>query len=222
MDLHRFAAVDTYLDGLFGPPDPVFAAALERAEAAGLPAIQVAPVQGRMLQMLAHLVGARRILEVGTLGGYSAIWLARALPADGRLITLEYEPRHADVARTNLAAAGLADRTEVCVGRGLDLMHELIQAGGAPFDMIFIDADKPAYPDYLTAALQLTRPGGLIVADNVIRDGGVVDPASTDTSVQGVREFNTRFAADPRLSAAFLPTIGAKGYDGLAIGVVQQ
>jgi caffeoyl-CoA O-methyltransferase len=143
------------------------------------------------------------------------------LPADGRLISLEYEPRHAEVARANLAAAGLADRSEVRVGRGLDLMRELIDTAAPPFDMVFIDADKPAYPEYLGAALHLTRPGGLIVADNVIRDGGVLDPASTDASVQGVRAFNARFAAEPRLHAAFLPLIGAKGYDGVAIGVVQ-
>jgi predicted O-methyltransferase YrrM len=221
VDLHRFAAVDAYLDDLFGPADPILAAALARADAAGLPAIQVGSGLGRLLQTLALLVGARRILEVGALGGYSAIWLARALPADGRLISLEYEPRHAEVARVNLAAAGLADRSEVRVGRGLDLMQELIATAAPPCDMIFIDADKPAYPEYLDAALQLTRPGGLIVADNVIRDGGVLDSASTDASVQGVRAFNARFAAEPRLRAAFLPLIGAKGYDGVAIGVVQ-
>jgi predicted O-methyltransferase YrrM len=221
VDQSRFDAVDAYLDALFGPADPLLAAALARADAAGLPPIQVAPAQGRMLQLFAHLVGARRILEVGTLGGYSAIWLARALPADGRLITLEYEPRHAEVARANLAAADLADRTEVRVGRGIDLMQELIASGAAPFDLVFIDADKPGYPAYLTAALQLTRPGGLIIADNVIRDGDVLDPESTDESVQAVRIFNAQFAAEPRLSAAFLPTIGAKGYDGLAIGMVR-
>lgn len=222
MDLHRFAAVDAYLDTLFGTPDPVLEAALVRAAAAGLPPIQVAPAQGRMLQLFAHLVGARRILEVGTLGGYSAIWLARALPADGRLITLEYEPRHAEVARANLAAAGLADRTEVRVGKGMALLQELIASDAAPFDLVFIDADKPSYAAYLTAALQLTRPGGLIIADNVIRDGGVIDAHSADESVQGVRVFNAQFAAEPRLHAAFLPTIGVKGYDGLAIGMVRQ
>ena len=165
-------------------------------------------------------LGARRILEIGTLGGYSTIWLARALPAGGRLITLEAEARHAEVARANLSRAGLADVAEVRVGPAQETLPQLHAAGEGPFDLIFIDADKPGYADYLDWSVRLSRPGSMIIADNVVRDGAVVDPASPDADVQGVRRFIERLAAEPRVSATVIQTVGRKGYDGFALAVV--
>jgi caffeoyl-CoA O-methyltransferase len=217
-----YAAVDAYLEGLFGAPDPVLAAALERASAAGLPDIAVSPSQGRFLQVLALVCGARRILEVGTLAGYSTIWLARALPPDGRLISLEHEPKHADVARENIAHAGLADRVEIRVGRALDLLPELEADGAAPFDMIFIDADKPPYTEYFQAAVRLGRPGTLIVADNVVRQGKVAAGPSDDAVVAGVQRFNAALGQDRRVTAAVVQEVGAKGHDGMAFAVVRD
>lgn len=209
--------VDTYLEEVFALGDPALEAALLAARAAGLPDIQVQPNLGRLLQILAQGIGARRILELGTLGGYSTIWLARALPADGRLITLELKPEHAAVARANLAHAGLAERVEVRVGPAADSLAALAAAGGPPFDFVFVDADKAALADYFAAVLPLTRSGGLILVDNVIRDGAVADPASADANVVGVRRFNAAVAAEPRVSATVLQTVGKKGYDGIAV-----
>ncbi len=212
-----WGAVDQYITDLLVPSDPALEAALEASAAAGLPAINVAPNQGKLLEILARLTGARAILEIGTLGGYSTIWLARALPADGRLITLEADPKHAEVARANIARAGLAASVEVRLGKALETLPAVAAEGHGPFDLVFIDADKPNNPDYFAWAMRLTRPGSLIIVDNVVRDGAVADPNSTDPSVQSVRRLNEIVAAEPRVSATAIQTVGSKGYDGLAI-----
>ena len=208
--------VDGYLAELLVGDDPALAAALAANAAAGLPAIDVSPLQGKLLHLLARIAGARRILEIGTLGGYSTIWLARALPAGGRLVTLEAERRHAEVARANIARAGLADRVELIPGPALVTLPTL----EGPFDLVFIDADKRSNPDYLAWALRLTRPGAVIVCDNVIRDGAITDAASRDPGVVGTRRFLDALAADPRLAATVVQTVGAKGWDGFAIAIV--
>jgi predicted O-methyltransferase YrrM len=215
-----WAAVDAYFTELLAPPDPVLAAALAAAVAAGLPAHEVTPGQGKLLHLLARLRGARRILEIGTLAGYSTIWLARALPPGGRLVTLEANPAHAAVARVNFARAGLDGIVELREGRATDSLHELVEAGEAPFDLVFIDADKPSNPDYLIWALQLTQPGSLIIGDNVVRGGAVADPDSADANVRGVRRFLEMLASDPRLDATALQTVGSKGWDGFALALV--
>ncbi len=220
MTQERWTAVDSYITGLLHAPDPALDAALADSEAAGLPSIAVTPPQGKLLTLLALGVKARNILEIGTLGGYSTICLARALPPGGRLITLEYEPKHAAVARANIARAGLADAVEVRVGRALDTLPELAAEGRGPFDMIFIDADKPGYSEYLAWAVKLSRRGTLIIADNVVRDGEVIDPNSTDVMVQGIRRFYEALAAESRANATTIQTVGAKGYDGFTIAVV--
>lgn len=211
-----WSEVDRYLEGLFVPADPALDAALKAADAAGLPPIQVSATQGKLLFLLAKLAGARRILEIGTLGGYSAIWLARALPPGGKLVTLEADPRHAAVAKENLKRAALELVTEVRVGKALMTLPRL----DGPFDMVFIDADKESYPEYLTWALKLTRKGSLILADNVVRGGSVADPAAVDPRAQGVRRYLELVAAEPTLSATVLQTVGVKGYDGLSFAVV--
>jgi len=218
----RWTAVDAYLSGRFAPEDAALEGALRAGAAAGLPAINVAPNQGKLLQVLARAIGAQRILEVGTLAGYSAIWLARALPEDGRLVTIEADPAHADVARANLAAAGLAGRVELRVGLALDVLPRLAAEGQGPFDLVFVDADKENIPAYFRWAHRLSRPGALIVVDNVVRDGEVADPNSTDPRVQGVRRFNDLVAAEPRVSASAIQTVGSKGWDGLAVAVVLE
>ena len=215
----RWTAVDRYLTDLLVPSDPALEDALGASEVAGLPQAQVAPNQGKLLHLLARIQGARRILEIGTLGGYSTIWLARALPPDGRLVTLEANPRHAKVARANLERAGLTEVVEVRVGPALETLPRLAAEAGGPFDLVFIDADKPSNPDYLSWALRLTRRGSLIVADNVVR-GGAVLGAGGDASVQGVRRFLELVAAEPRLTATAIQTVGSKGYDGFAVALV--
>lgn len=217
-----YAVVDTYLDGLFGPPDPALAAGLERSAAAGLPPINVSPNLGRLLHVLALVRSARRILEIGTLGGYSAIWLARALPPGGTLVSLEAEPRYAKVAQRNIEHAGLADRVEIRVGLALDLLAKLEHEGAGPFDMIFIDADKASYADYFNGALRLSHPGTLIVADNVVQGGKVAHGASDDAAVAGIQRFNAALAASPRVTAAVVQVVGVKGHDGMAIAVVRD
>ena len=220
MSQEQWAAVDRYIADLFAPDDPALDAALEASAAAGLPPIQVAPNQGKLLQILARLQGARRILEIGTLGGYSTIWLARALPADGCLITLELDPKHAEVARGNIARAGLDRVVDLRLGRALDLLPRIAAEGMGPFDLIFIDADRPNNPDYFAWALRLARRGSLIVIDNVVRGGMVADAASGDPAIQGVRRMNAMIAAEPRVSATAVQTVGGKGYDGFAIALV--
>ncbi|MFG2972332.1 O-methyltransferase [Streptomyces sp. NPDC048331] len=218
MTQQTWTAVDDYFDGLLVGQDQALASAAADSEAAGLPAHQVAPNQGKLLNLLARVRGARRILEIGTLGGYSTIWLARALPADGRLVTLEVDERCADVAAANIARAGLDHIVEIRRGRAVDLLPDL--AGEAPFDLVFIDADKPSNPAYLEWALRLTRPGSVIIGDNVVRDGAVVDGDSSDPRVQGVRRFTELIAEHPRLTATALQTVGSKGYDGLIMALV--
>ena len=220
MSEERWTAVDDYIDSAVVPADPVLDAALQASADAGLPDIGVSPEQGKLLHLLALGQGARRILEIGTLGGYSAIWLARALPADGRLITLEADPVHADVARANLANAGLAGVSEVRTGPALNTLPLMHAVGDGPFDLIFIDADKPSYPDYLAWSVRLSRPGTMIIADNVVRAGGVIDAASKLPGVRGVRRFMEAMAAEPRVSATVVQTVGRKGYDGFALAVV--
>jgi predicted O-methyltransferase YrrM len=220
MPQQQWTSVDDYIESALVPADPVLDAALQASADAGLPDISVSPAQGKMLHLLALGQGARRILEIGTLGGYSAIWLARALPSGGRLITLEADPGHAEVARANLANAGLADVSEVRTGRALDTLPLLESAGDEPFDLVFVDADKPSYPDYLAWSVRLSRPGTLIIADNVVRDGDVIDAASKLPGVQGVRRFIEAMAAEPRVSATVVQTVGRKGYDGFALAVV--
>jgi predicted O-methyltransferase YrrM len=220
MTQELWSAVDHYINELFLPPDAVLDAALEASKAADLPAISVTPAQGKLLHLLAKVQGARTILEIGTLGGYSTIWLGRALPADGRLITLEENSKHAEVARANIARAGLAGIIEVRLGNALDTLGRLAEEGRGPFDLIFIDADKGGYPEYFSWALKLSRSGSLIVADNVVRKGAVIDGASGDSDVRGIRRFNELVAAEPRVSATAIQTVGSKGYDGLAIALV--
>ncbi len=209
--------VDRYLTAHLVPPDAALDAALATSATAGLPEIAVSPNHGKLLHLLARIQGARRILEIGTLGGYSTIWLARALAPGGHLITLENDPRHADVARANLGNAGLGRIVQVRVGAALDTLPQLVAEGRGPFDLIFIDADKVNTPSYFTWALTLSRPGSLIVVDNVVRDGAVADASSTDQGVQGMRQFFELVRSEPRVEATAIQTVGIKGYDGLAL-----
>ena len=220
MDDPRWAAVDGYFADHLAPQDDALSAALAANARAGLPPHDVSPLQGRLLQVLARAVSARLVLEIGTLGGYSTIWLARALPAGGQVVTLESDPAHAAVARSNLERAGVAGSVELRVGRAIETMPQLAADGRGPFDLIFIDADKPSNPEYFQWALKLSRPGSLIVVDNVVRDGAVLDAASKDASVQGVRRLNALMAAEPRVSATAIQTVGSKGYDGFAVALV--
>ena len=215
-----WTAVDRYLGDLLAPADPALEAALTASATAGLPAINVSPMQGKLLNLLARAIGARNILEIGTLGGYSTIWLARALPDSGHLISLEADPRHAEVARTNLARAGLQATVEVRLGMALDTLPGLAAEPREPFDFVFIDADKPNNATYFDWALKLSRPGSIIVVDNVVRDGDVIDADSDSSTVQGVRRLLERIAAEPRVSATAIQTVGAKGYDGFAVALV--
>jgi predicted O-methyltransferase YrrM len=212
----RWSAVDRYVADLLVRSDAALDAALEANRAAGLPAHDVSPSQGKLLHLLARLQGARAVLEIGTLGGYSTIWLARALPPDGRLVTLEADPGYAEVARANIARAGLDGIVDVRVGPALETLPEL----DGPFDFVFIDADKRSNPEYLAWALRLSRPGALIVADNVVRGGELVDGDGGDPSVQGVRRFHELLAAEPRVSATTIQTVGSKGWDGFTIALV--
>ncbi len=220
MDQERWTFVDHFLEDRFIGSDPALDAALQASRAANLPNIQVSPAQGKMLHLLARGMGARNLLEIGTLGAYSTIWLARALPGGGRLITLEAEPKHAEIARANLARAGLSEMVELRLGRASETLPQLVAERRGPFDLIFIDADKPGYSEYLGWSLKLSRAGTVIVGDNVVRKGAVADPASDDVKVQGVRRFLEVLAAEPRVSATVVQTVGAKGYDGFALAVV--
>jgi predicted O-methyltransferase YrrM len=217
MNQETWSAADTYLAETLQIQDAHLDACLEANAAAELPAIDVSPMQGKLLYLLAQIHGARRILEIGTLGGYSTIWLARALPADGRLTTLELSAKHAEVARANIARAGLAGKVEVIQAPALESLARL----EGPFDLIFIDADKTGYPEYLKSALNLSRPGTVILGDNVVRRGEVANANSTDENVQGVRKFIELVSAEPRLDATVIQTVGKKGYDGLLIARVR-
>jgi predicted O-methyltransferase YrrM len=212
--------VDTYFADLLTPSDAVLDAALAANRKAELPAIDVTGLQGKFLELLVRMTGAYRVLELGTLGGYSTIWLARALPMDGKVVSLEVDPNHAKVARGNLQNAGLLDRVDLRVGPAADELRNIAASNAAPFDLIFIDADKASYPEYLEWSLKLSCAGTVIVADNVVRDGKVIEPDNPDPNIQGVRRFTELVAAEPRLAATAMQTVGAKGYDGFAIAVV--
>jgi predicted O-methyltransferase YrrM len=217
-----WAGVDHYIaDKLLGD-DPALEAALAANHAAGLPAIDVSPAQGKMLNLLARSIGARRILEVGTLGGYSTIWLARALPTGGRVVTLELLPHHAEVAQANLEQAGVADRVEIRVGKARALIERMIAEGAEPFDLFFIDADKESNADYLRLAIQLSHPGSMIIVDNVVREGGILDPDSADPMIQGTRRLYDVLAATPQVSATAIQTVGLKQWDGFVLAVVNE
>jgi predicted O-methyltransferase YrrM len=220
MNQDQWAVVDGFLGGLFVAVDRALDAALADSAAAGLPAINVSPLQGKFLHLLARIMAARDILEVGTLGGYSTIWLARALVPGGKLVTLESEPKHAEVARGNIARAGLSHLVDLRLGKAIDTLPLLKAEGRGPFDLVFIDADKPSTADYFKWALRLTRKGSVIVVDNVVRKGAVADAASEDERVLGIRRFLEVAAAEPRVSMTALQTVGVKGYDGFALGVV--
>ena len=218
MTPETWTAVDDYLTELLLPADPALDAAQQAATGAGLPAISVSPPQGKFLHLLARIAGARRILEIGTLAGYSTIWLARALPRGGRLVSLEFDPKHADVARANIARANLSEMVDVRVGRAIDSLPALER--DEPFDFVFIDADKVSTPDYFRWAMKLTRKGGVIVVDNVVRSGRVIDASGADEDVEGMRRFLAQLAEQSGASGTVLQTVGVKGYDGFALVVV--
>jgi predicted O-methyltransferase YrrM len=216
----KWSEVDRYFNALLSPSDPLLDGALKASGAAGLPAIHVSPNQGKLLFLLARLREAHTVLEIGTLGGYSTIWLARALPSGGHLVTLEADPQHAAVAQDNITRAGLGGVVELRLGPALDTLPALAAEGRAPFDFIFIDADKQSYPEYFAWSLKLDHRGTLIVADNVVRKGAVTDADSPDPLIRGVRRFLERVAAEPRVTASAIQTVGSKGYDGFALILV--
>jgi predicted O-methyltransferase YrrM len=220
MNQALWSQVDAYFSELLSGPDAVLDEVLEASLMAGLPAINISPNQGKFLNLLAQAIGARRILEIGTLGGYSGIWLARALPADGRLITLEAVPKHAAVARANFARAGLADVVDVVEGQALETLPRLAAQGEAPFDLVFIDADKPSTIGYFEWSVRLSHPGTLIIVDNVVREGEVINARSSSQAVQATRHFLEHIAGDPRVSVSAMQTVGNKGYDGFAMALV--
>lgn len=217
-----FNRVDAYIDRLFAAEDDILAATQAHARRVGLPDIQVSANQGKLLYLFAKLIGARTVLEIGTLAGYSTIWLARALPEGGRLITLELDPDFARVAKDNFTTAGLADRITVVTGPALDTLPTLEGAGTPPFDLVFLDADKVNFPRYLDWALKLARPGALILADNVVREGKVLDPDDDDPSALGAAAFNRQLARNPRLESVVIQQVGIKGHDGLAIARIRD
>ena len=221
LDQATFDAVDAFVGETLAEHDEALQAALDAAEAAGLPQIQVSPPQGKLLQLLARMVGARTVLEFGTLGGYSAILLARVLPAGGRLITLEANADYAEVARASIERAGMGERVELRVGPALETLPALEGDGAGPFDFTFIDADKVNTPDYFAWALERTRPGGLIVADNVVRDGSLADAASPDPATKAQRRLHELLATEPRVAATTIQTVGSKGYDGFTVALVE-
>ncbi len=220
MSQEQWTAVDKHITDRLAPPDEILDGAQKAGAAAGLPAISVSPAQGKMLSLYARMIGARRILEIGTLGGYSTIWLGWALPLGGRIVTLEYDPKHAEVARSNIAKAGLSDAVDVRVGKALELLLGVAAENPGAFDMFFIDADKANIPAYFEWALKLSRSGSVIVVDNVVRGGKILDAESADANVQGVRRFYDMLAKETRVSATAIQTVGSKGYDGFALAVV--
>ena len=219
-DSDTWEAVDEYFVGQLFPSDPVLVEVQRASRAGGLPDISVSPAQGVLLHILVKSLAAKRVLEIGTLGGYSSIWMARALPKDGRLVTVEVDPKHAEIATANFKRAGVADRIELRLGRGAEVLPKLAAEKPAPFDLVFIDADKPSNADYFDWALKLTRPGSLVVVDNVVRGGAVADPKSRDASVKGVHRLVERMAGEKRVTTTVVQTVGAKGYDGFTLSVV--
>jgi predicted O-methyltransferase YrrM len=222
MSQQLWSDVDAYIERQLVDEDEALKAAREASAAAGLPAIALSPAQAKLLHLLARVHGARSILELGTLGGYSTIWLARALPADGRLVTLELSPDYAAVAAANVEQAGLGRLIKIDVGPAIESLRALVAAGGEPFDMVFIDADKESTPEYFELALELTRPGSLIVTDNVVRDGAVADPETADPRARGMRRFHELLAASTRVTATTIQTVGSKGYDGFTLAIVER
>jgi predicted O-methyltransferase YrrM len=217
-----WAAVDRYFGELLAPEDEALAACMKANREAGLPSIDVPAMLGKFLELMVRISGARSVLEIGTLGAYSTIWLARALPAGGQVITLEIDARNAAIARKNLERAGVLDRVDITIGPALDSMKALYEGAAEPFDLIFIDADKKSLPEYLEWSVKLSRPGTVIIADNVVRDGKVLDANTSDADIQGVRHMTEMMAANPRLSATAIPTVGARGYDGFAVALVKS
>lgn len=222
MNQETWSKVDHYVTDVLGLTDDILESTQKACDEAGLPAIAVSVPQGKFLYQLARIRGARRILEIGTLGGYSTIWMARALPPDGKLITLEIDKKHADVARENIARAGFADRVDVRLGAAIDELPKLAAENEGAFDFVFIDADKPSIPDYFTWSLKMSRPGTVIVVDNVVREGAVVDAASEDPAVRGVRRLNDMLAREKRVTSTTLQTVGTKGYDGFTVILVDS
>lgn len=220
MDDERWNAVDEFISGTLLPDDPVYADVLRAGEEGGLPPISVSAPLGMLLHVLVRALGVRRVLEVGTLAGYSTIWMARAVGPEGKVVTLELDPHHAEVARANFARAGVTGTVELRLGPAVESLARLDDEGAAPFDLVFIDADKPSYPDYLRAALRLSRVGTVIVVDNVVREGRVLDADSDDPAVAGTRSVLEQIGAEPRLAATALQTVGSKGYDGFALALV--
>jgi predicted O-methyltransferase YrrM len=220
MNPEQWTAVDHYIADALIPVETVLEESLQASAEAGLPAINVSPAQGKFLHLLTRIHGARLILEIGTLGGYSTLWLARALQPGGRVVTLELDPKHAAVARVNFARAGLADAIELREGKALDSLAQLAAENDGPFDLIFIDADKVSIPEYFTWALKLSRKGSVIIVDNVVRKGAVIEAGNSDPSVQGVRRLNVMLASESRVSATTIQTVGSKGYDGFTLAVV--
>jgi predicted O-methyltransferase YrrM len=221
LDQKHWSTVDDYLVAKLVKPDAALDKALAESDRGGLPAINVSPCQGKLLHLIARMIAARRILEIGTLGGYSTIWLARALPPNGRLITLEFSQKHADIARANIERAGLLDCVDIRVGRALDTLPVIARESPEPFDLIFMDADKESNRDYLGWAIKLSRPGTVIITDNVVRDGRVIDEASRDPMLVGTRRFLDALADEPRLTATAIQTVGSKGWDGFTLAVVE-
>ncbi|GAA4465972.1 O-methyltransferase [Nemorincola caseinilytica] len=222
MERQIFGDVDRYINGLFGTGGDVFEALLAHNTASGVPAWHISAGQGKLLQVFAHMCNARRILEIGTQGGYSTLWLAGALPSDGKVVTLEIDPHFAAVAQQNMERTGMAEKVEIRIGKALDTLEQLFNEGAAPFDMIFIDANKPPYAEYLQLSLKISRPGTIIVADNVIREGKVLDPHHTDEAVKGVQRFNKLLSRTATVTATIIQSIGEKDHDGMAIAVVNS
>jgi predicted O-methyltransferase YrrM len=220
MSQELYTAVDNFLSTSLAPPDPVLDAVLKSHLDAGLPPIAVTPTLGKFLSLIARTIGAKNILEIGTLGGYSTIWLARALPPHGRLITLEFDPKHAEVARKNFQQAGLENVIEIHIGKALDTLPQVAAVRSAPFDLIFIDADKQNNPNYFAWAMKLSRPGTIIIIDNVVRDGAILNPASDSPDIRGIRQLFTDLANEPRVQATAIQTVDAKGHDGFAMALV--
>ncbi|WP_223559268.1 O-methyltransferase [Chryseobacterium lathyri] len=220
MNQQLFEKVDQYIGNLFAPEDSVLQETIQSLDDASIPQISVTPSQGKFLQLMLLSCKAKRVLELGTLGAYSTIWMARAIPADGKIITVEFDPHHARVASQNIAKAGYSDKIDLRTGKAMDILNELISKGEEAFDFIFIDADKPPYTEYFELALQLSHPGTIIICDNVIREGKVLDENTTDEKVKGVQRLNQMLANNPKVTATIMQTVGAKEYDGIAIAIV--